>query len=106
MHRNCGHTPDCCTVPYPATLRRVYPCILCSCTQALPSIVIRGQSLDVYRSRGDAVPVVAAYSVVCGGTGAARCVLQTTEVRILAFEDVEAAFAADEGEGDRSLASW
>ena len=64
------------------------------------------ESLDVYRSRGDAVPVVAEYSVVCDGTGAARCVLQTTEVRILAFEDVEAAFAADEGEGDRSLASW
>lgn len=62
--------------------------------------------LKIYRSRGDPVPVVADYSVVCDGAGAARCVLQTTEVRILAFEDVDAAFAADEGEGDRSLASW
>ena len=63
-------------------------------------------SLDAYRARGDSVPVVGEYSVVCDGAGAARCVLQTTEVRILAFEDVDAAFAADEGEGDRSLASW
>lgn len=64
------------------------------------------ESLDVYRSRGDPVPVVGEYSVVCDGAGAARCVLKTTEVRLLAFEDVDAAFAADEGEGDRSLASW
>ena len=52
------------------------------------------------------MPVVAEYRVVRDGAGAARCVLQTTEVRLLAFEDVDAAFAADEGEGDRSLASW
>jgi len=63
-------------------------------------------SLDAYRVRGEAVPVVGEYSVVCDGAGTARCVLQTTEVRILAFEDVDATFAADEGEGDRSLASW
>jgi uncharacterized protein YhfF len=63
-------------------------------------------SLDAYRARGDSVPVVGEYSVVCDGRGAARCVLQTTEVRIVAFEEVDAAFAAEEGEGDRSLASW
>ena len=63
-------------------------------------------SLDGYQARGESVPVVGEYSVVCDGSGSARCVLQTTEIRIVAFEDVDAAFAADEGEGDRSLESW
>jgi len=63
-------------------------------------------SLDAYRSRGEAVPVPGEYSVVCDGAGEARCVIQTISVRIIAFEDVDEAFAAEEGEGDRSLASW
>lgn len=63
-------------------------------------------SLDAYRARGDAVPVVGEYSVVCDGAGDARCVLQTTQVRIIPFDEVDAEFAADEGEGDRTLESW
>ena len=38
--------------------------------------------------------------------GTPRCVLQTVEVRILPFDRVDAAFAFDEGEDDRSLDSW
>jgi len=63
-------------------------------------------SLDGYQARGDLVPFVGEYSVVLDGSGNARCVLQTTEIRIVAFEDVDDSFAADEGEGDRSLESW
>lgn len=63
-------------------------------------------SLDAYNARGEAVPVVGEYSVVCDGSGSARCVLRTTEIRVVPFEEVDAHFAADEGEGDRSLKSW
>ena len=34
------------------------------------------------------------------------CVIQTTEIRHLPFHEVDAKFAYDEGEGDRTLESW
>lgn len=34
------------------------------------------------------------------------CVIETCEVAIKRFDEVDAAFAYDEGEGDRSLAYW
>ena len=33
-------------------------------------------------------------------------VVRTTQVDVVEFADVDAAFAWDEGEGDRSLSSW
>ncbi|WP_027553593.1 ASCH domain-containing protein [Bradyrhizobium sp. Cp5.3] len=44
--------------------------------------------------------------VVLDGHGEPRCVIETTEVTYRRFNDVEADFAFDEGEGDRSLAYW
>ena len=44
--------------------------------------------------------------VVLYGHGHPRCVIETTEVSYRRFGDVNAAFARDEGEGDRSLAYW
>lgn len=44
--------------------------------------------------------------VVLDGRGEPRCVIETTEVTYRRFHDVEADFAFDEGEGDRSLAYW
>jgi uncharacterized protein YhfF len=44
--------------------------------------------------------------VVLDGPGHPRCVIQTTEVIYRRFGEVDAAFAHDEGEGDRSLAYW
>ena len=46
------------------------------------------------------------YSVVTDFNGAPLCVIQTTEIRHLPFDDVDAAFAADEGEGDLSHEYW
>ena len=40
------------------------------------------------------------------GRGAPVCVIRTTEVRIQPLDQVDAAFAWDEGEGDRSLTYW
>lgn len=52
------------------------------------------------------LPVVGAHSIVLGGAGQPVCVIRTTEVLVRPFRDVDASFAWDEGEGDRSLAYW
>jgi uncharacterized protein YhfF len=44
--------------------------------------------------------------IVRDGRGTPRCVIETTEVTYRRFPDVDAAFACEEGEGDRSLAHW
>jgi uncharacterized protein YhfF len=44
--------------------------------------------------------------VACDGAGGPRAVLQTLELTQRRFDEVDAAFAFDEGEGDRSLAYW
>jgi uncharacterized protein YhfF/GNAT superfamily N-acetyltransferase len=53
-----------------------------------------------------AKPVAAGYSVVTEHDGTPRAVIRTTSVDRRAFRDVDAAFAWDEGEGDRTLADW
>ncbi|SDH78234.1 Uncharacterized protein YhfF [Bradyrhizobium sp. Rc2d] len=44
--------------------------------------------------------------VVLDGRGEARCVIESIDVTYRRFNEVDAAFAYDEGEGDRSLAYW
>ena len=44
--------------------------------------------------------------IVLDGRGMPRCVIETTEVSYRRYNGVDAAFARDEGEGDRSLAYW
>ena len=44
--------------------------------------------------------------IVLDGRGMPRCVIETTEVSYRRYNDIDAAFARDEGEGDRSLAYW
>ena len=44
--------------------------------------------------------------IVLDGRGHPRCVIESTEVTFRRFGEVDAAFAHDEGEGDRSLAHW
>lgn len=41
--------------------------------------------------------------IVLDGRGEPRCVIETTEVTYRRFGEVDAGFARDEGEGDRSL---
>ena len=40
------------------------------------------------------------------GSGVARAVLETVELSLKRFDEVDATFAFDEGEGDRSLTFW
>jgi uncharacterized protein YhfF len=44
--------------------------------------------------------------IVLDSRGEPRCVIETTEVTYRRFNEVDASFAHDEGEGDRSLAYW
>jgi len=44
--------------------------------------------------------------IVLDGRGLPRCVIESTEVTYRRLDDVDAAFAHDDGEGDRSLAYW
>jgi uncharacterized protein YhfF len=44
--------------------------------------------------------------IVRDGSGTPRCVIETLEVTYRRFGEVDASFAHDEGEGDRSLAYW
>lgn len=62
--------------------------------------------LWAYELEGEPVPRMGDYSLVTDGAGVARCVLRTTAVEIVPFDQVDAAHARDEGEGDGSLAHW
>ena len=46
------------------------------------------------------------YSVVTTFEGEPLCVIQTTEIRHIPFNEVDAGFAFDEGEGDQTLEDW
>ncbi len=51
-------------------------------------------------------PVAGGYSVLTERDGTPRAVIRTTVLERRAFAEVDAAFAWDEGEGDRTLADW
>jgi uncharacterized protein YhfF len=44
--------------------------------------------------------------IVLDGRGAPRCVIETVEITMRSYDEVDAAFARDEGEGDLSLDYW
>jgi uncharacterized protein YhfF len=55
---------------------------------------------------GEPIPRTGDHWVVLDGNGQPVCVIRTTEVEIKPLDQVDAAFAWDEGEGDRSLGWW
>jgi uncharacterized protein YhfF len=50
--------------------------------------------------------IVGGYSVVTDFDGNPQCVIVTTENLSLPFREVDAQFAFDEGEGDKTLEHW
>jgi uncharacterized protein YhfF len=62
--------------------------------------------LWAYEFEHEAVPVPGEVEVVVDHRGAPCLVIRTTEVVVVPFNQVTAAFAAREGEGDGSLAYW
>lgn len=60
----------------------------------------------LYAAEGEPLPETGAYSVILNSREEAVCVIRTTAVTIVPYCRVSAAFAAMEGEGDRSLEHW
>ena len=59
-----------------------------------------------YAAQGEAVPQTGDLSIITNWAGEPLCLIRTTQVRRLPFNQVDAQFAYDEGEGDRSLEFW
>lgn len=59
-----------------------------------------------YEADGLPLPEVGDLSIATDGTGRPRAVLRTTDVRVGPLSSVDDAFAWDEGEGDRTRATW
>ncbi len=59
-----------------------------------------------FEASGKRPPRPGDLSVVLDGQGAPLCIIETTQVDVMPFDEVSAEFAAVEGEGDGSLAFW
>ncbi len=65
-----------------------------------------GALLWSFEADGKTPPHVGDFSIVTEGDQMPLCIIQTTQVHVLAFDEVDAEFAHDGGERDRTLASW
>ena len=78
----------------------------------LAALVLSGRkrattSLPVeYTSEGQPLPEAGNASIVTRSNAAPAAIIEFVEVRLVPFQDVDAAYAAIEGEGDGSLAHW
>jgi len=59
-----------------------------------------------YEAENENLPEVGDFSVITNWEGTPQCIIETIEVRIKPFNEVDDSLAFDEGEGDRSLAYW
>ena len=78
----------------------------------LAALVVTGQkrataSLPVqFESEGAALPAAGDVSIVTRVNGTPVAIIETTDIKLVPFGQVDAEFAATEGEGDGSLAYW
>lgn len=59
-----------------------------------------------FDTKPEEMPLINGLSVVTDFDADPKLILRTTEIRILPFNEVDARFAFDEGEGDQSLEFW
>lgn len=59
-----------------------------------------------YKAEGEALPEVGTKTIVLDGNGDPLCIIETTQVEVRPFDEVDERFAYEEGEGDRSLEYW
>lgn len=59
-----------------------------------------------FEAEGKRLPRPGDLSVVTDWAGTPLCLIETRSVQVMTFNEVPAAFAAAEGEGDASLAGW
>ena len=78
----------------------------------LADLVMRGikrataSSVWELEAAGEPIPRVGDLDLIVDARGRAHCIIETTRVDIVPFDEVTAEFAAVEGEGDGSLAYW
>ena len=61
---------------------------------------------DLYEAEGEDLPQAGDTSVILDSADEAVCIIRTTRVYVVPFDEVTAEHAFREGEGDRSLAYW
>lgn len=59
-----------------------------------------------WEHEGNDIPHVGLHTVILNGKKEPRCIIETTEVTIRKYNEVDEVFAKDEGEGDLSLDYW
>ena len=59
-----------------------------------------------YEAEGSSLPDTGLHTIVLNGNGDPLCIIETTEVKLRPYDEVDARFAYEEGEGDRSLEYW
>ncbi len=78
----------------------------------LAELVISGKKtataslVEFNETHYESAPIENGFSVVTDFEGSPLCIIQTTEIRHLPFNEVDAKFAFDEGEGDQTLEYW
>lgn len=78
----------------------------------LSNLIIRGvktatcSSLWEYEAESSAIPHVGLITVVLNGNKESCCIIETTEITIRNYNEVDEVFASEEGEGDLSLKYW
>lgn len=63
-------------------------------------------ALVLFELEDEPIPKPGDYSVILDSVGNAVCIIRTTRVYVVPFEDVSKDHAFKEGEGDRSLGYW
>ncbi|MEM7118995.1 MAG: ASCH domain-containing protein, partial [Chloroflexota bacterium] len=103
-----GETPETTNKTYTAW----YFCDNEADANELAELVKKGQkratasAVWTYEKEQEPIPQVGELSVILNWEGEAQCIICTTSVEIVPFNEVTAVFAATEGEGDGSLAYW
>lgn len=78
----------------------------------LSSLILKGSktatcsALWEWEAEGTQLPEIGTKTIVLDGNGNPTCIIETTEIIICSFNEVNAQFAYEEGENDRSLESW
>jgi len=79
---------------------------------ALADLVVQGKktatssAYALYEIEKESLPMVGEYSIILDSKENAVCIIQTTKVIIIPFDEVSDEHAYKEGEGDRSLEYW
>lgn len=98
--------------PRPSHYEAWYFCDTQECADELAALVqariktATCGSVWAYERQGEPIPQVGDLSVITTWTGEPVCVIETLEIVIRPYCEVDAQFAYDEGEGDRSLEYW